>query len=415
MVPKIAIIGAGPGGCMLARLLHQSSIPSTIFESESSIDYRSQGGTLDLRASTGLVAMKEAGLYDAFIAHARFDGEYLHVSDKHQNTWMRRQPTKPGKKNAVPEAPEIDRAVLRRILLESLPDGVVKWGFKLDHVGTDRSLHFKNGVVETGFDLVVGADGAWSRVRNLLSEEKPFYSGVGGHMMKIPEGTGDNWERAAKWVNRGSAFTYSDRKSINGQQIGDGSLSVSVWAVKEENWMETSKFDVNDLATVKKELLQEFHDWAPDQRNLIECCEGTVDSRNLYMLPLGFQWQHRKGVTLLGDAAHLMTPFAGIGVNTAFWDALLLTRAIVDTVKSGSDADLDSHVEKYEVEMWKIAKAAQELTYYTMKDVLFHPDAPRATIESWVLRHIKADVPSWAFPFVAAGVHVGYFFYKIFV
>ena len=215
MAPKIAIIGAGPGGCMLARLLHQHSIASTIFEAEASIDFRSQGGTLDLRAETGLAAMKEAGLYDAFLEHARFDGESLLITDKKQTTWMRRYAAKQGKKNAVQEAPEIDRAILRRILLESLPEGIVRWGYKLDRVEADRTLHFKNGAVETGFDLVVGADGAWSRVRNLLSNQKPHYSGVGGHMMRITSDAKETAPRAEKFVNRGSVFAYSNQRNLN--------------------------------------------------------------------------------------------------------------------------------------------------------------------------------------------------------
>ena len=78
---KIAIIGAGPGGCMLARLLHCANINVTIFEAEASVDFRSQGGTLDLRTKTGLAAMKEAGLYEEFLKHARFGGESLVLCD----------------------------------------------------------------------------------------------------------------------------------------------------------------------------------------------------------------------------------------------------------------------------------------------------------------------------------------------
>lgn len=400
---------------MLARLLHQHSIPSTIFEGEASIDFRSQGGTLDLRAETGLAAMKEAGLYDAFLEHARFDGESLLITDKKQTTWMRRYPAKQGQKNAVQEAPEIDRAILRRILIESVPGGIVRWGHKLDYVSEDRSLHFKNGAVETGFDLIVGADGAWSRVRNLLSDQKPIYSGIGGHMMRIPSDAKEKAPRAAKFVNRGSVFAYSNQRNVNGQQIGDGSINVSLWSVRDEQWMDEAAFDVNDLDAVKKELKKDLHDWSSDLLNLIDSSEGAVDSRNLYMLPVGFQWEHKEGVTLLGDAAHLMAPFAGIGVNTAFYDAVLLAHKIADTVKSGSNDSLDQHVKEYETNMWEHAKSAQELTYRTMETMLYHPQAPRATIEDWILLHIRGEVPPWSFPLVSAVVRVGYFFYKLFV
>ena len=186
MVPKIAVVGAGPGGCMLARLLHQHAIPCTIFEGEQSVDYRSQGGTLDLRTHTGLQAMKEAGLFSAFQEHARYDGESLLVCDKNRRAWVKRSSRESGEKQMLVEAPEIDRAVLRQILLESVPDGVVRWDMKLERVDTDLSLHFDNGVVEGGFDLIVGADGAFSKTRQFFSSERPFYTGLGGYQMYIP-------------------------------------------------------------------------------------------------------------------------------------------------------------------------------------------------------------------------------------
>src|SRR5437868_4920285 len=79
---RIAIIGAGPAGCTLARLLLRANIPVTIFAGKTSPDIRSQGGTLDLHEDTGLAALREAGLYDQFLKFARFDGDALTVCDK---------------------------------------------------------------------------------------------------------------------------------------------------------------------------------------------------------------------------------------------------------------------------------------------------------------------------------------------
>jgi 2-polyprenyl-6-methoxyphenol hydroxylase-like FAD-dependent oxidoreductase len=172
---------------MLARLLDQHSIPYAIFEGEESVDYRSQGGTLDLRTHTGLQAVKEAGLFSEFQKHARYDGESLLICDKNRRAWVKRSPRESGEKSLLTEAPEIDRAALRRILMESLPDGVVKWGMRLKDVGPDLSLHFDNGAVESGFDLIVGVDGAFSKTRQFLSSERPFYTGLGGYDMSIPD------------------------------------------------------------------------------------------------------------------------------------------------------------------------------------------------------------------------------------
>lgn len=79
MTLKIAIVGAGPAGCVLARLLQQSKegVSVTIFEGEGDIDFRSQGGTLDLHEKTGQAALKAAGLYDEWLKYARFDGEAM--------------------------------------------------------------------------------------------------------------------------------------------------------------------------------------------------------------------------------------------------------------------------------------------------------------------------------------------------
>ncbi|KAF2010930.1 FAD/NAD(P)-binding domain-containing protein, partial [Aaosphaeria arxii CBS 175.79] len=382
---KIAIIGAGPGGTMLARLLHQSSIPTTIFEAETSIDDRSQGGSLDLRAGTGLLAMQKAGLFQEFLKLARYDGEALLLCDKRQTTWMARPAGDAARKSALQEAPEIDRVLLRRLLIESIPDGCVRWGRKVVSVDEDRGLHFADGSVERGFDLVVGADGAWSRVRRFLSEEVPAYAGLGGYMLDVPADAEMRAPRAFGFVNRGSVFAFSDQKSLSGQFVSDKSIRVSTWSVRDEKWIAEKGEDASDPVKVKAELRQVFEDWSPDLLNLIDSTDGPVYPKNLYTLPVGFKWEHQEGVTLLGDAAHLMTPFAGVGVNTALYDAMLLCRAIVEAQNSPTPAaSLDKSIIQYEKTMWGHAHKAQQMSYDAMVDMIFTPGAPRTTIERWM-------------------------------
>src|SRR5205809_4824799 len=132
---KIAIIGAGPGGCILARLLLRGSIPVTIFEAEVSIDARNQGGTLDLHDDTGLAALKEAGLYGEFLKLDRFHGDALQVCDKRMLCYMKLNSHKEGCSRFSQRRPEIDRIELRRLLLDSLPEGTIRWGCRLLSVG----------------------------------------------------------------------------------------------------------------------------------------------------------------------------------------------------------------------------------------------------------------------------------------
>ena len=257
-LPKIAIIGVGPGGCMLARLLHtaNSSIPVTIFEPEASVNYRSQGGTLDIRSDSGLVAIKEANLWDEFQKLCRYDGESLFITDKDLVTWIRRRARKDANDatQQFGEAPEIDRKDLRKMLMESLPSSTVRWGYKLSRVEETPSgltLHFANGEELAGFDLIVGCDGAFSKTRTLLSSEKPFYIHLAGWTMAIPNAA-QTAPEVYKFVNRGSVLAYSDGKAFSLQQLSDESLHVAYYGPYAEDYSKTCGFDATNLDEVKR-------------------------------------------------------------------------------------------------------------------------------------------------------------------
>ncbi|PVI04771.1 FAD/NAD(P)-binding domain-containing protein [Periconia macrospinosa] len=411
---KIAIIGAGPGGCMFARLLLQHSITCAIFESEQSINYRSQGGTLDLRSRTGLQAMKDAGLWDEFLKHARYDGESLIVCDKDLQTWLKRAGRENSdKQNSSIEAPEIDRATLRRILLESLPGECVNWGYKLKTIQDDLSLVFENGEIKGGYDLIVGGDGAWSKTRKFLSDEIPRYTGIAGYAMTI-ETPENKAPELLKRVNRGTLFAFSDHRSLSCQQMGDGSLHASFYGHFPEDFANTCGFDVSNGEDMKQHLRKDLADWAPELKAIFENSGDLVTWRKLYMLPTDYQWEHKDGVTLLGDAAHLMSPFAGIGVNNAFNDALILSRRIIEYTKSGKNSGLGAYVKEYETEMFDLAHKAAKLTEGCMNDMMFTEGAPRASIASWVSRHVTAEVPQWASPLFSTVIYTGYALIKLF-
>lgn len=402
MSPRICIIGAGPAGCVLGRLLHLAGIECTIFEAEKSLDIRSQGGTLDLRL--GIPALKAAGVYDEYLRFSRFDGSALTVCDKNgwKGFYMHMAASKHGN-------PEIDRADLRGLLLRSLPEGMVRWSHRLLKVD-DKGLHFEQGV-ESGFDLVVGADGAWSKVRNALTDEKPFYSGISGCTLTIPNAA-ETAPKVYDFVNRGSVFSFSDGKSINAQQLGTGAINVSTWRLQEKT------VDTKQPPSAKDEILEVYSDWAPDMVDIIRASDGEIIPRSLYMLPVGSRWEHKTGITLIGDAAHLMTPFGGEGVNLALEDARRLANAIIDAAE-GSSGFLDLKIHAFEEDMFARARKAQTMTEGMMIDMYFTPGAPRSSIASWTLKKARYYLPPSieviAYPFVAALMHTFFFIYKLFV
>ncbi|TDZ37932.1 Monooxygenase asqM [Colletotrichum spinosum] len=412
---KIAIIGAGPAGCLLARLLHLAKIEATVFESESSPDFRSQGGTLDLHTETGLLALKEAGLFDEFLKYARYDGQYMAMVDKNNKHWFVIKPS--GALNKLQERPEIDRPRLREILADSLPEGMIKWGHRLKSVDEDGRLVFEHTAL-SGFDLVVGADGAWSKVRKLLAPDaKPEWTKIGMYSMSVPNPT-ETAPELYKLVNRGSLFGTGDGKRLTVQQMGDGTLHVYA-SIKsdDEKWSDPNVcgFDPTDLAAVKKFLLESaYRDWSPELTEAIVKSEGGCSPRSLYMLPVGFKWTHRRGVTVIGDAAHLMTPFAGEGVNVAFDDAMRLAKAIIEAAAKGGTPDmLDKKVDTFEKDMFPRMAKVQRLTEELMIDTLFTPGAPESTIATSIARHARYGTP-WIFhPLVTASVHSFFFVRKM--
>ncbi|TVY52848.1 Monooxygenase asqM, partial [Lachnellula cervina] len=218
---KIAIIGAGPAGLTLARILQQNSIHCTVYEADSSRHNRNQGGTLDLHPSDGQLALKEAGLLPLFHKHARPEGEASKIvkfdgsvlwDDNTMDPW---RPAAEGEQ----ERPEIDRVVLRDILIDSLAEGTLKWGKKVLGVAENEktkgkfNISFADGSMEQDIDLLVGADGAWSKVRPLLTSEKPFYSGITAIELWALDAEKQNpW--LSQYVGQGSVFMFDDGRAI---------------------------------------------------------------------------------------------------------------------------------------------------------------------------------------------------------
>ena len=363
---KIAIIGAGPSGLTLGRLLHVANIPFAIFEGEANALARNQGGTLDLHEKTGLLALRKAGLFSEFQKYVRYDGESFVLADKDFKKYVELGGAE-GEEDSSGR-PEIDRKRLRQILLESVPDEKIHWGRHLKNVGDDLVLTFQDGSTERGFDLIVGADGAWSKIRPLVTDVKPYYTGIAGICSQITHSSA-RFPDLFRVVNKGSVFTFSDGKGVTIQFNGDDSLQVYCWFLNHENWQKNANKDVKIPIQAKEYLDGVFEDWSSEIKAFFQHADedDSVVLRNLYMLPVNHRWDHRKGATLIGDSAHLMTPYAGEGVNTAMTDAMVLADAII---KSAQPDELDSNIKAFEEEMFVRAGKVQELTKGNMDDFM---------------------------------------------
>lgn len=342
------------------------------------------GGSLDLHASSGQAALRAAGLWDAYQRLARYDAQAYTISDRAGARHISIRDLDLGR-------PEIDRPQLRRLLLESLRAGTVRWGCKLRRVEADGTLRFERAgaeVVEEGFGLVVGADGAWSKVRELLCTVPPVYAGIAGYELWIvdPDRTCPEVSKAA---GDGTHFAFGDdERSLNTQRQSDRSLQVLVYMRKPERWLnENGVKDHGDREQVRELLLKEFDGWAPQFKEVLEAVDGKVFPRNLYMMHVGTRWLHKKGFTLIGDAAHLMTPFTGEGVNQAMQDAMLLAKEIV---KRGL-GDADAAAAAYERDMFPRAREFMQATWESQQE-RYEPDGNEKWAEGF--RRVVEDIQS---------------------
>lgn len=361
--PSIAIIGGGPGGLTLARILLQGGILASVFEMDASPDTRNQGGSLDIHTETGQRALAVADLTAQFKRIARPEGDIVRLADK--TGFLHIDEENPGHGR-----PEVDRVELRRILLESIPAESIHWGHKVASVGPDGprfTLNFADGSQLGSFDLVVGADGAWSRVRPLLTSQLPFYTGFSSVEFRIAD-VEERQPDIAKLVGLGSYFCCSDNKALLAQRQGDGSLRTYAMLRVPEFWLDECAFSFpQDKARL---IAQYFGDWCDANKSLVLLADDEgITARKLVMLPVGHSWESRPGVTLLGDAAQVTVP-SGEGVNSAMVDAMELAEKILD-----AKGNLAAAVKEYEREMFvRKRKVAEEAIQ--MSDIMLNETAP---------------------------------------
>ena len=321
MSTSITIIGAGLGGLVLARVLHVHGIAATVYETDATADARTQGGQLDIHEHDGQIALAAAGLTAQFRAIIHEGGEATRVLNPNGEALFDEPDDGTGGR------PEVLRGDLRRILLDSLPADTVQWGHKLTSVrplgNGQHEIEFENGST-TVSDLLVGADGAWSRVRSLLSAAAPEYVGT-VFIETYLHDVDARHPATARAVGGGALFALSPGKGLTVHREVGGILHTYVQLDRSADWIDA--IDFTDAASAKATVAAEFDGWAPELTALITDGETALVPRRIFTLPNDHRWEHTPGVTLLGDAAHLMPP-SGDGANLAMFDGAELGRAI---------------------------------------------------------------------------------------
>lgn len=347
MHTPVTIIGAGLGGLTLARVLHVHGIPATVYEAEASPSARAQGGMLDIHDYNGQLALRAAGLMDEFRAIVLEGREAMRILDPDGTVLLDKDDDGTGGR------PEAMRGELRQMLIDSLPAGTVRWGHKVSGtraLGEGRhEVTFANGTTLVT-SLLVGADGAWSRVRPLLSDATPTYTGTSFVETYLYEAD-TRHPAAAKAVGGGMMIAPSPGREIFAHRESGDTLHMYVALAKPLDWF--AAIDFTDAAAATARIAAEFEGWAPELTGLITESDTAPVLRSIHALPTGHRWDRVPGVTLLGDAAHLQAP-NGEGANLAMLDGAELGKAM-----AAHPDDTEAALAEYEQAMFhRSAEAA---------------------------------------------------------
>ncbi|WP_244931472.1 NAD(P)/FAD-dependent oxidoreductase [Nocardioides sp. W7] len=368
MTTPVTIVGAGLGGLTLARVLHLNCIPVCVYDADASRDARTQGGQLDLHEHNGQLALEIAGLTEEYRAIVHLGGGAQRVLNQHGTVLVE-----------VPDdgsmaSPEALRGDIRRILLDSLPDGTVQWGKKVLSTGSlgdgRHELAFADGSSVIA-DVLVGADGAWSRVRPLLSAEKPTYAGM-SYVETYLHDVEARHATTAATVGDGAMYALTPGKGFLAHREAGDIIHTYVVLHRPVEWF--ADIDFADAEVARTRVAAEFEGWAPELTALIADGETGPILRSIYQLPDRHRWARVPGVTLLGDAAHLTLP-GGEGANVAMLDGAELGQSI-----AAHPDDIEAAFAHYEEEMFRRSEAEAIAAHETI-ELIFGANAPRGLVD----------------------------------
>lgn len=235
---------------------------------------------------TGQEALRAAGLHADFRRLTHPGGQALRILDKHGVVHREEEDEDDGRR------PEVDRGQLRDLLLTSVPESTIHWGKKITGArplaGGRHAVTLADGTAFTT-DLLVGADGAWSRIRPLVSEAAPVYTGVSFVEVDLLDADRRHPGSTAV-IGNGFFFALDDGKGFLAHRETDGSLHVYVARKARQEWITGIDFTDTDTDAAKAAVLAHFDDWDDSLRALVADADGALVPRYIHALPIGHRW-----------------------------------------------------------------------------------------------------------------------------
>lgn len=348
---KVAILGAGPVGLTMARLLQQEGVDVTVYERDKDAQTRIWGGTLDLHKASGQEALKKAGLLEEYYAKALPMG--INIADEQGTVLFTKNPTLENQH----DNPEINRNDLRQLLLDSLTIDTVVWDRKLTELVAQNGkwrLQFESNPDATA-DFVIVANGGMSRVRHYVTEAEVEDTGTFIIQGDVPQPE-INCPEFYQLCDGNRLMAAYQSNLLVANPYNNGALTYGIIFRKPDEWVHANGLDFQNTDSVITFLSDRFSAWDERYQQLFRSTSFFVGLPTR-KLPLDTPWKNNRPlpITLIGDAAHLMPPFAGQGVNIGLVDALTLSTNLTN----GHYETLQAAIDDYEQKMVVYATEAQ--------------------------------------------------------